>query len=761
MKIIRELRAFFAINLILVFTLLMCEYIFSRAIINRIDEKCYLSYSQQIEKLSKGTFDGLNELVEDFATNEALIKLMDKKEPYEKKEKNIMNTIRYAKGLLIATSFVKSIDIIDKGDKELYSSTGEHYNFDMETRPWFKEAYKESLAGKKVIMTPMHKDFFNGRYTVAIVSFIKNGNNKIIGCVILNTYMDALTKYMENLYGDNGNVKIYVKLLNGNYYGYSDGIKTLDEIKSNKNNFIVQNKDVLFAYNKNSTLLHRTMSKVNRVNLFMFLIFVIATIITFFIVKKKILESIIFNISKLKNILKQLNKYDEKVFESKKGFEQLDFIVNAFDNAINEKAKEYIQYDSLTKVLNRRGLEEVFNKEIKGEESVAIIFIDLNKFKNINDVYGHLIGDQFLKEFSELLKKAFLGKGLLSRISGDEFIVLYKNFSTDKELKDFYNKNVVDLFKRVKLINNKFSVSFSAGVAVYPKDGTDLSDLIKKSDYMMYTNKKKGILNELVFFDDEVYKEIEEEETISIELGQAIKNKELTMKYQPIVDRNKKIIKVEALMRWNNKKLGNVPPDKFITIAEENRDIIKIGYWAINKICQDINTLKEYGIDDLIVNVNVSAIQLLENNFAYKVKLILEKNRISCNKLCIEITESVMIEEDEVSLENLSLLKKFGFKLSLDDFGTGYTSFAYLKKFKGESLKIDKTLLDDAKDDEYRIIRSIKEIGNELDFKTVIEGVETKKQFIALKNIGCDLFQGYYFSKPIDLDELKSLIKKH
>lgn len=212
-------------------------------------------------------------------------------------------------------------------------------------------------------------------------------------------------------------------------------------------------------------------------------------------------------------------------------------------------------------------------------------------------------------------------------------------------------------------------------------------------------------------------------------------------------------------MRWNNKKLGNILPDKFITIAEENRDIIKIGYWAINKICQDINTLKEYGIDDLIVNV--SAIQLLENNFAYKVKLILEKNRISCNKLCIEITESVMIEEDEVSLENLNLLKKFGFKLSLDDFGTGYTSFAYLKKFKGEFLKIDKTLLDDAKDDEYRIIRSIKEIGNELDFKTVIEGIETKKQFMALKNIRCDLFQGYYFSKTIDLEELKLLIKKH
>lgn len=759
MKIIKELRAFFIINLLLVIFLLASGYLFSRVITNKIDEKSYLSYSEQISKLSKGTFDGLEELVKDFATDKEIINLMNKKENYSQKEKSIIDNLKYAKGLLTATSFAESIDVVDSRENELYSSKGNHYKFNMKTRPWFKDAYNKYLNGTKVIFTPMHKDFLNNRYTVSLVSFIKDKNNNIMGCVILNAYMDTFTKYMEDLYGDNGNVKIYIKLLNGQYYEYSVGIQSLKEIKANKNNFIVANKELLFVYNKNATLIHKAISKINRLNLIAFLIFILATLLTFNIVKKKILESLILNISKLKNILKQLNKYDKKSFENKKGFDQLDFIVSTFDNAINEKAKEYIQYDSLTKVLNRRGLEEVFNKKIKNKGSLAIIFIDLNKFKSINDAYGHLTGDKFLKEFSNVLKNALSNKGILARISGDEFIILYENFSTNKELQEFYNKNIVPLFKKVRLLNNRFPISFSAGVASYPKDGTDLGDLIKKSDYMMYINKEKRVYDKLIFFDNKIYKEMEKEEAISIELEQAIKNKELVMKYQPIVDTNRKIKKVEALMRWNNKKLGSIPPDKFIRIAEENREIITIGYWSIDCICKDINKLKADGITNLIVNVNISAIQLLEFNFANKIKKILDINNIQYSEICLEITESFMIEEEEYSLENLTLLKKLGFKFSLDDFGTGYTSFAYLNKFKGESLKIDKTLLDDAKDNEYKIIKSINEIGNELGFKTVIEGVETEKQFIALKNIGCDLFQGYYFSKPITLSELKSFIK--
>ena len=760
MKILKDLKTFFTINLVLVSFLLIGDFLASRIITNNINEKSYQNYSKQISKLADGTFNGLENLVSDFASDEELIKLLNKKGSHEDKEKSIMSNVKYAKSLLTTISFAESLYVVDDKEKELYSSNGYHKDYDMVSRPWFEEAFKESMEGKKVIITPLHRDYFNDRYTISIVSFIKDKNNKVLGCVILNTYMDTFTRYMGDLYGDDGNVKMYIKLLDDKYYDYYSGIKTLSEIKAQKGVHIVDNGDMLFAFNSNASTIHRVISNVNTVNLVMFLVFILLTLVSFIVVKKKILGSLLLNINKLKNILVYLNKYDEEKFKSKEGFEQLDFIVNAFDEAIDEKAREYILYDSLTKVLNRKGLSEEFNKEIKKGRPFAIIFIDLNKFKNINDVYGHLSGDDYLKGFSKILSKAIKNRGVLARVSGDEFVILYKNYTSKMELKNFFQNNVIKTFKENRLLENKLLVTFSAGAAIYPTDGNTLSDLIKKSDFMMYTNKKKGSSDELAFFDDKGYKESEEEETISIELEQAIKNNELFLKYQPIVNKDVKVVKAEALIRWENKKLGFVPPDKFIKIAEETREIIKIGYFVIDRLCKDIKIIKESGIDDVVFNVNVSAIQLLEPSFAIKAKKIVEKNNLKCKDICIEITESVMIEEEEVSLKNLDLLKLYGFKLSLDDFGTGYTSFAYLKKFKGESLKIDKTILDDAVDNEYRIIKSIKEISEELDFKVVIEGVERKEQFEALRKIGCNYFQGFYFSKPIMINELKDFINK-
>lgn len=760
MKILKDLKTFFTINLILVSFLLIGDFLASRIITNNINEKSYVNYSKQISKLADGTFNGLEELVSDFASDEELIKLLNKKGSHEQKEKSIMSNVKYAKALLTTISFAESLYVVDDKEKELYSSNGYHKDYDMVSRPWFEEAFKENMEGKKVIITPMHRDYFNDRYTISIVSFIKDKNHKVLGCVILNTYMDTFTRYMGDLYGDDGNVKMFIKLLDGKYYDYYSGIKTLDEIKSQKGVHIVDNGNMLFAFNSNASTIHRVISNVNTINLVMFVVFILLTLVSFIVVKKKILGSLLLNINKLKNILVYLNKYDEEKFESKKGFEQLDFIVNAFDEAIDEKAREYILYDSLTKVLNRKGLLEEFNREAKKGREFAIIFIDLNKFKNINDVYGHLAGDDYLKGFSKMLSKALKNRGVLARVSGDEFVILYKNYTSKMELKSFFKNNVFKVFKENRLLDKKLLVTFSAGAAIYPADGNTLSDLIKKSDFMMYTNKKKGSSDELAFFDDKGYKESEEGETISIELEEAIKNNELFLKYQPIVNRGLKVVKAEALIRWENKKLGFVPPDKFIKIAEETREIIKIGYFVIDRLCKDIKIIKESGINDVVFNVNVSAIQLLEPSFAFKAKKIVEKNNLKCRDICIEITESVMIEEEEVSLKNLDLLKLYGFKLSLDDFGTGYTSFAYLKKFKGESLKIDKTILDDAVDNEYRIINSIKEIGEELDFNVVIEGVERKEQFEALSKIGCSYFQGFYFSKPIMINELKDFINK-
>ncbi|MGG5461162.1 bifunctional diguanylate cyclase/phosphodiesterase [Clostridium sp. B9] len=756
MEIEKSLRKFFGLILILIVSLIVIDYFWSRAIVRNITEKVCLNNSEQTESLTTNTFKGLEELVQDFASDPKIIALIEGDDNYTEKEEEIKKSIRYAQGLLIATSFAESIDVVDSKENELYSSKGYYAKFDMKTRPWFNEAYEESLKGENVITTPIHKDLFNNRETISIVSFIKNSNGDIIGCVLLNVYMDTFTEYMEKLYEQNGGVTIYIELPDGKYYNHSEGTKTLKEIE-NSDDVIIKRKNLVFDFDKKKTLIYDVMSNINKSNEFMFFLFILFTIISFKIIKNKTLNPLLKNISKLKRLLKQLNQYDEKEFEDKKGFDQLDFIVNAFDSAINEKAREYIFFDPLTKILNRKGLEEIFDKEVEKGKSFALIFIDLNKFKNINDVYGHLVGDNFLKEFAEKMSQAVSKRGTLFRISGDEFIILYKDFSSNKELKGFYKSDIKGAFKNIKLLNGDLDVSFSAGVAVYPKDGKDLNTLMKKSDYMMYTNKKKGIFDELAFFDYKVFKEIERKDIMAMELGRAIEEDEFFMAYQPIVDKNRSVKKVEALVRWNSKTFGFVPPKEFIGIAEKNRDIIKIGYWIFDTVCADMKEFIKKN-KDFVVNINVSSIQLLERDFSYRIKNIVEKHEVRYENICIEITESVMIEEEETSIRNLNLLKAWGFKLSLDDFGTGYTSFSYLKKFKGGSLKIDKSILDDAEQNEYGIINSIKDIGHELDFKIVVEGVERAEQFETLVNIGCDYFQGYYFSKPISLEELKKFI---
>ncbi|WP_373598200.1 bifunctional diguanylate cyclase/phosphodiesterase [Paraclostridium bifermentans] len=758
MKIFRALKLFFFTNLMLVTLVLLGMYVSSTVILNNIGEKSNLNYSNSIIKLSDGTFKGLEELVGSFAEDKTIVRLIKSPDNYGEKENEILASLKYAKGLLTATSFAESIDVVDAQKNQIYSSKGYHKTYDMKKRPWYKEAYEKDLKGEKVILTPLHKDYFNDRYAMSIISFIKE-DNEIIGCVILNTYMDTFTKYMSELYGDDGAVEIYVKIDGDKYYEYSNGVVSLSDIKSQKDIYLVDKDDFVFVFDKKVIPLNTTIDKINAINLGMFFVFLIITIISFFIVKKKILNLLLANIHKLKSILKQLNKYDEGELENKKGFDQLDFIVNAFDDAINEKTKEYLLYDALTGMLNRRGLEELYKAEVDSKAPFAIIFIDLNNFKNINDEYGHIVGDEYLIEFSKKLSKAIEKRGAVARIAGDEFIVLLRNFKNKIELEEYFKRKVINLFKKERIVNNKFYASFSSGVAIYPSDGEGLTELIKKSDYMMYENKNKGRKNELAFFDKDIFKKLEEKEKLSVDICTAIKKKELFLRYQPIVDYNGKIKKVEALLRWNNKELGMVSPGKFIEIAEKNGEIIKIGYWAINKVCKDINRLKEIGVNDLVVNVNVSAIQLLEENFAKNVKSILDRNNIEFNKICIEITESIVIEEDKTSFKNIERLKSYGIQISLDDFGTGYTSFSYLEKFAGNSLKIDKTILDSADDNEYHIIGSIKEIGEELNFDIVIEGVETKEQFEKLCEIGFRYFQGFYFSRPIGIEELEQIYK--
>ena len=302
-------------------------------------------------------------------------------------------------------------------------------------------------------------------------------------------------------------------------------------------------------------------------------------------------------------------------------------------------------------------------------------------------------------------------------------------------------------------------MNFAAGVSVYPKDGNSFNDLINKSDFMMYSSKRSSKNSKLLFFNDSIYKEILEIENMKEDLKYAVDNNEFILYYQPIVDKSKSIKKLETLIRWNNKKLGYIPPDKFIEYAEETGEIVKIGYWIIEEVCKNFIELFNSG-HILQVSINVSPIQLMEVDFVNRVEEILNEYNVIWENLCFEITESVVLDENIIIHDNLLLLNKKGIKIALDDFGTGYASFSYLKKFKLDILKIDKIFIGNGSYVDFKIVNNIKNIAHLLNMETVIEGVETAEQFKVLSNVGCDYFQGYYFSHPLLANEIINYLKR-
>lgn len=351
-------------------------------------------------------------------------------------------------------------------------------------------------------------------------------------------------------------------------------------------------------------------------------------------------------------------------------------------------------------------------------------------------------------------------RGIMTRYSGDEFIIIYKNYIDNKELVDFYEENLVKAFINPIKINEELTtdIGFSAGVSVYPKDASSFEELIDKSDFMMYVNKKNFVNRRIAFFDETMYESLLYSEKIKKELKMALKNNEFYLNYQPIVDKNKNILKAETLIRWNNKNLGFVPPDKFIKHLEETRQIVPVGYWIIEKVCEDIREA-QLEKNNIQITINISPLQLMLKDFVSNVKNIIDRYNLDYKLICFEITENVLLDKKQYILENINKIRELGIQIALDDFGTGYSSFNYLRTYKLDILKIDRTFLKKNQKLDFDIINQIKELAHLLNMKVVIEGVETKEQFDIMGEINIDYLQGYYFSKPVLLDEFKKMLK--
>lgn len=672
---------------------------------------------------------------------------------------NVIGGIKYIQDYLKNLIFINSVTIVNIPGKYLFYCGELIKNFDVPHNYKF-----ENLGINKEnsqVITKIYNDPITGKYAMAVVNLIySEESDEPLGIVVLDIFLDDLIEDINSKFYM-GDLNTYIKLENNKYY-CNEGI--IDSIKDNKNNHIVKLKDVFddkidiyLEFDKDSIIYNRTMRSINKFRIVIFTILGIVYLLVLILLIRGAFKPILKTLDKLKILLKNLENRDLS-FEKLDEFEQLEIVSSSLGTSINNKIKSLIYYDELTQLPNRKLLFKICNELIKDNIKFALIFVDLNKFKYINDVFGHSSGDQVLVEFSNRLKKCLKGKGIVSRYSGDEFIIIYSNYIDNNELEAFYNNVILKEFKEPIIFNNnKVFMDFAAGVSVYPKDGNNFNDLINKSDFMMYSSKKNNKRAKLLFFNDVIYNEILEIETMKEDLKYAVDNNEFVLYYQPIVDKNKAIKKLEALIRWNNRKLGYISPDKFIEYAEETGEIVKIGYWVIEDVCKNFNEL--FKSDNMLkVSINVSPIQLMEVDFVNKAEEILNKYNVTWKNLCLEITETAVLDENIIIRDNLLLLNKKGVKIALDDFGTGYASFSYLKKFKLDILKIDRIFIDNGLDIDYKIVDNIKSIANLLNMETVIEGVEKEEQFNNLKSVGCEYFQGYYFSRPLPISEINKIL---
>ena len=680
----------------------------------------------------------------------------------EQETKQVIEEIEYIQEYLKDLTFINHVTLINILGEYLFYS-GELIenlnvisNYELENFGFSKE--------NSQIITDIYTDPGSGKYTMAVINFIySDESDDPLGIFILDILLDDLIEDINSKFYM-GELNAYIKIDNNTYYS-SDGI--VNSINNKKNNYILQlenvfdgNIEIFLEFDKDSIVYSKYMKRVNDFRILIFTILGVIYLLALVLLIRRTFNPILKSLDKLKILLRNLDNEDLN-FESLNEFEQLEVISSSLGTLVDKKIKSLIYYDELTKLPNRKLLFNLSNDLIEANKNFALIFVDLNKFKYINDVFGHSAGDEVLVNFSRRLKKCLKDKGIVTRYSGDEFIIIYNNYIDNDELQLFFNNVILEEFKEPITFNNgkKVFMNFAAGVSVYPKDGNSFNDLINKSDFMMYSSKRSSKNSKLLFFNDSIYKEILEIENMKEDLKYAVDNNEFILYYQPIVDKSKSIKKLETLIRWNNKKLGYIPPDKFIEYAEETGEIVKIGYWIIEEVCKNFIELFNSG-HILQVSINVSPIQLMEVDFVNRVEEILNEYNVIWENLCFEITESVVLDENIIIHDNLLLLNKKGIKIALDDFGTGYASFSYLKKFKLDILKIDKIFIENGSYVDFKIVNNIKNIAHLLNMETVIEGVETAEQFKVLSNVGCDYFQGYYFSHPLLANEIINYLKR-
>ncbi|WP_057770879.1 sensor domain-containing protein [Cytobacillus dafuensis] len=431
---------------------------------------------------------------------------------------------------------------------------------------------------------------------------------------------------------------------------------------------------------------------------------------------------------------------------------------------------EFLAYhDSLTSLPNRRKLNEDLNhiieKSQNNNDRFALFYIDLDRFKHINDSFGHSVGDCLITKVSSMLKKAIGNNSRLYRFAGDEFIIIFPQMKNHEEAM-IKAKQILLLFEQSINLSNQLEINAtcSIGISLFPEHGETSEELIRNADAAMYAAKTYG-RSTYKMYEEEICQSQEKALLIEYHLRKAIDQNEFELYFQPKIDLNTKEMNgMEALLRWNNEELGSIPPDTFIPIAEETGLILKIDRWVLEKACEQNKKWNDSQFfKPMKVSVNISPLHFRTPKFQQVVQQVLEQTELDPNLLEIEITENSFMNQTEECIECLNDLRKMGITVAIDDFGKGYSSLNYLRKFPIHALKIDRTFIHEVSRnmDDIAIVKAITLLAHELNLKVVAEGIETKEVIDVLEEIGCDEIQGFYVSKPLSKNEFENLIKQN
>ena len=423
-------------------------------------------------------------------------------------------------------------------------------------------------------------------------------------------------------------------------------------------------------------------------------------------------------------------------------------------------------HDDLTGLPNRNllndRLPQALRQAKRNNKSVALLFLDVDHFKLINDSIGHAAGDQLLKGFAQRLTSCVRAVDTVSRHGGDEFVLVLKDIMQSAHVASICENIYRAIGEPFLIQNHKIHTTCSIGIALYPQDGQDAETLSKFADMALYRAKDLGRAN-FQFFSHEMNQRTLERVTLESALRSAISLNQLSMNYQPLVDLHTgRVISLEALLRWNHPELGLVSPDRFISVAEESGLIGAIGEWVLRRACQDMRGWLDLGLPAVRVAINVSPKQFRDERLGDKIEAALQEMHIAPSMLTLEITETLLMQDTASSEATLRHLKKLGVGLALDDFGTGYSSLSYLKRFPFDRVKIDRAFVRDIVHDteDAALCKTIITMAHSLGIMVIAEGVESEEQCAFLRKNMCDEIQGYLFSRPLPTKEIETLLRE-